>query len=174
MNSILNAINTPINGTITGLGPVKVSAKYPAKATSKGSMMRTILATDGSGNITVVLYGNAANASIVDGGEYTFKSTFKRSEYNSKAQLIIDGDLAFDGGAPANNGSSSGGGSGSTTDERIARQNGLTAAVNLMKESGGELDTKVDTILSVAERFAHFSLTGEKSMGEKQDEPDPY
>jgi hypothetical protein len=102
MTNVFQAINLPIGGQTISLGPVTVSAKYPPKATSKGTMMRSIRVTDASGQIDITLFGDSANLPIVDGMVTTFKGALKRGEYNGSPKLQADKGITIDGAnAPA-------------------------------------------------------------------------
>ena len=100
--NIFQAVNLPVGGQTISLGPVTVSAKYPPKATAKGTMMRNIRVTDASGQIDITLFGDSANLPIVDGMVTTFKGPMKRVEYNGAPKLQADKGITIDGaGAPA-------------------------------------------------------------------------
>lgn len=102
MTNVFQAQNLPVGGTTISFGPVTISAKYPPKPTKNGNVMRTIKATDSSGQIDITLFGEAANLPWVDGATCVIKGPLKRGEYNGAAKLQGDKGISFDGsGAPA-------------------------------------------------------------------------
>lgn len=102
MTNVFQAQNLPIGGTTIAFGPVTISAKYPAKPTKNGNVMRTIKATDSSGAIDITLFGDAANLPFVDGATCVIKGPLKRGEYNGTAKLQADKGISIDGSdAPA-------------------------------------------------------------------------
>lgn len=111
--NVFQATNLPLNGSTIALGPVTISAKYPPKATSRGTMMRNIKATDNSGSIDITLFGAAATLPWVDGSTVVIKGALKRGEYNGNPKLQgeagltienADGSASAPAGAPASSG----------------------------------------------------------------------
>jgi hypothetical protein len=114
MNNVFQAVNLPVGGQTIALGPVTISAKYPPKPTSKGTMMRNIRVSDASGQIDITLFGESADLPIVDGMVTTFKGPMKRSEYNGTPKLQADKGITIDGAGGAQQAAQASGGQSSS------------------------------------------------------------
>jgi hypothetical protein len=179
MTNVFNALNLPIGGSTIGLGPVTVEAKYPPKATSRGTMMRNIRVTDASGSIDVTLFGDAAGLPIQDGMTVTFKGPMKRGDYNGNPKLQCDKGITIDGSSPVPvSGAYNAPVSGSTKDQQIMRQNALAHATAIVcaKGIGNSIWDAQRSVLELAEVFAKYSETGDTGVAEvaEEEEPNPY
>lgn len=131
MPSAHSALTAAIGSQVYGLGPGRISARYPAKPVGeKQTLMRNITFTDDSGSIDITLWAEAAQLPIYDGQVGTFTGPMKREDYQGKPKLSARAGLSFaaDGNASAqqatggsqSNAGGSGQSRGSFTEEKIS------------------------------------------------------
>lgn len=176
----MNAL--PDKGSAPLLGPVTVSAKYPAKQTSNGKWMRTIQVSDASGTTKLTLWGSSAQLPLTDGSTVIFKGNLKCNEYNGTKGIAAEGVTIepADGSAPASGGPAIGqpahAGPASSKDQQIMRQNALAHATALVVASGvgASVFDAQRTVLELAEVFAKYSETGETGSPSLPDAPADY
>jgi hypothetical protein len=182
MTNVFQATSLPLNGSTIALGPVTISAKYPPKATSRGTMMRNIKATDNSGSIDITLFGAAANLPWVDGSTVTIKGALKRGEYNGNPKLQGESGLTIenaDGSAQAQAPQSGGGVSQPKQDrlndkELAFRMAEFTVEYKNNLIQMGESEEFASSAAIYAPQFAAQWFQGEKYPTRSTDEDTPY
>jgi hypothetical protein len=90
MSTIHSTLALPPKGTSLLLGPVRVSARYPADTTPAGKKKRNIMVTDSSGSSKMTLWGAAAEIPFIDGSTYTFKGRIGINEYNGTTSITAE------------------------------------------------------------------------------------
>lgn len=182
MPTVFQAISTPVGGQVMSLENVTAQAKWPAKATSTGKMMRNITLSDGSGQIAVSLWGAAASLPIQDGQTITLQGPLKRGDYKGTPQLSGENGLAVAGGDPSQAAhaapAAQHGPAGVTPkDSTIIRQNSLAHATALVTSMGvgGDVFSAQALVLQLAKVYAHYSETGETpESSEFGEQPAPF
>ena len=112
MSTIHQTLTLPPKGTALALGPVRVTAKYPADTTTSGKRRRNIMVTDSSGSSKMTLWGGAADIPLIDGTTYIFKGKIGINEYNGttsiSAENVVaessDGTISTNTGSPGSSG----------------------------------------------------------------------
>lgn len=178
MNSIHSVLSQGAKGKAMGLGPVEVTAAYPADTTPRGKQKRNLMIKDGSGNTRLTLWGAAAGLPIDKGQTITLKGQVACNEYNGNITLQAEHVTLADGGeggAPASapaTASHSHAGAPSNKDQQIMRQNALAHATALVVASGvSDVFSAQDLVLDLAQRFAEYSETGSIRKEPEADEP---
>lgn len=172
-------------GSAIQLGPVTVTKAYPRKP---GDKNRFVLIEDSSGKGALKIWGAAANTELAEGQVITLVGTgpkggVKTSEWQGKTSIDANDcrlELGSGGSqqpaqasvehvgydAPRQQSqaahASSGAMQATPKDMQIIRQNALTHATNLIVAAGvSNAFADQTSVLRLAERYAHYSATGE-------------
>ena len=90
MSNVFQCLSLADKASALSLGPVRISAKYPADTTSGGKRRRNIMVKDESGSSKMTLWGAAADLPLVDGAVVVFKGTIKKNEYNGVTSITAE------------------------------------------------------------------------------------
>ena len=158
MANIHQIINAPLKTEASSLGPVTIGKVYPAKATAKGNSYTNFAVSDQTGEAAMTVWGECPN--LQEGSTVTFKGKIFPNEYQGKRSISAQ-NVTVEGGAvssPSTGVSAAPGGREAT----IVRQNALSHATALVVAVGvTDVYSDVETVIALAKRFTHFSLTGE-------------
>lgn len=177
MSTIHQTLALPPKGTALALGPVKVSAKYPADTTTNGKRRRNIMVSDSSGSSKMTLWGGAADLPLVDGTTYIFKGKIGINEYNGNTSISAENVVAeaADGSISSNSSAAA-----THTNKRIDAvelANHMARFTNhyyqALLEQGISKEVAERCILN-APQFAAQWFFGEKYPDEAQEPSDPY
>lgn len=185
MSNIFQALSLPTNGSVISLGPVTISARYPADTTANGKRRRNIMVKDGSGQAKMTLWGPSADLPLVDGSTVTLKGTIKKNEYpKDSGNFNLSGEgLSVDSaaGTVASGSSPSAAPAGPRLNhlELADQQAKYTVAFYRALMSNGMSKEEALLCSSNAPQFAAQWFFGEKSLSlateeVDDDEPSPF
>jgi len=124
-NTIFNAQNLPINGTLDSLGPVNIDSIGETKKSKNNKSFRSVKVSDGSGSISIMMWEPSCFLALAPGQSVVFSGTMKREEYppgTAKLRSESGITMAAGGGAVSSPQTSSTGGG--------TPQGGAPSAVN--------------------------------------------
>lgn len=166
MATVHQVITSPINTESSSLGPVTIGRVYPTKTTAKGTPYTRFEVSDDSGKSPMTVWNTCP--ALIEGSIVTFKGKITPNEHEGKRSISAN-NVTLDGAAVS---SPSGGGQAASGSREavIVRQNALAHATRLVVASGvTDIYADSDTVIDLAKKFTHYSLTGEGGREEVQE-----
>lgn len=178
MKTVFQALQEAKGTVVPRIGPVKISAKYPAKSTANGKLMRNIQISDDSGKAQVTIWGDAAN-NVPDGQTVQLTSSLKVDEYNGQKKFTAN-EFTWNGSdSPAPTGSGA-----PVQTQRVANMDAHEMAITMAKFTNAYYQALMDEGLdkdfveksaALAPQFAAQWFFGDKSPSfPEAPEEDPY